>query len=123
MLFRDSAGRIGVLDGYCPHEGGTLARGTNAKGGITCILHGWKFDVEGRRVDSGAVHGAPVRTASYPAVVHQGIVPQLSGTRPSGGSRFLFALPVGVGSWYRSERCIKLPASGQAGRTVSLIER
>ena len=74
VLFRDSAGRIGVLDAYCPHEGGPLARGTNAEGGITCILHGWKFDVEGRRVDSGAVHGVPVRTASYPARVQDGIV-------------------------------------------------
>lgn len=58
-----------MLDGYCPHEGGTLARRINADGGLTCILHGWKFDVEGHRVGSGAVHGVPVRTASYPAVV------------------------------------------------------
>ena len=74
VIFRDSEGRIGVLDAYCPHEQGSLARGINAEGGLTCILHGWKFDGEGRRVDSGAVHGAPVRTAAYPAVVHEGVV-------------------------------------------------
>ena len=74
VLFRDSAGRIGVIDAYCPHESGSLALGLNADGGLQCMLHGWKFDVEGNRVDSGAVHSGAARTKAYPVAVHQGLV-------------------------------------------------
>lgn len=74
MLFVDSSGRIGVIDAYCPHESGSMAMGRNAENGLACMLHGWKFDVEGQRVDSGAVHAGPVRTRAYPAVRHKGAV-------------------------------------------------
>ena len=66
ILFRDSAGRLGALDSYCPHEGASLKWGINAEGGLACFIHGWKFDVDGHRVDSGAIHMRPVRTRAYP---------------------------------------------------------
>ncbi len=65
VAFRDSAGRLGVIDAHCPHEGASLKWGVNDAGGLMCILHGWKFDVEGNRMDSGAVHMRKVQIKAY----------------------------------------------------------
>jgi phenylpropionate dioxygenase-like ring-hydroxylating dioxygenase large terminal subunit len=66
VLFRDEAGRLGLLDAYCPHEGGSLAAGCVVDGGLQCMLHGWAFDVTGQRVDGGAKHQGAARTTAYP---------------------------------------------------------
>jgi phthalate 4,5-dioxygenase oxygenase subunit len=47
VAFRDSAGRVGVLDEVCPHRLASLALGRNEEGGLRCIYHGWKFGVDG----------------------------------------------------------------------------
>jgi nitrite reductase/ring-hydroxylating ferredoxin subunit len=47
VVFRDTQGRVGVLDEYCMHRGASLALGRNEEGGLRCIYHGWKFDVDG----------------------------------------------------------------------------
>ncbi|MDF1747863.1 MAG: Rieske 2Fe-2S domain-containing protein [Alphaproteobacteria bacterium] len=47
VAFRDSKGRLGVLDGHCPHRGALLALGRNEDCGLRCLYHGWKIDVEG----------------------------------------------------------------------------
>jgi phthalate 4,5-dioxygenase oxygenase subunit len=51
VVFRDSAGRLGVLGEYCPHRGASLVYGRNEEGGLRCLYHGWKFDVEGRALE------------------------------------------------------------------------
>lgn len=39
-------GKIYVIDGLCPHRGGTLGEGgVDAQGIVTCPWHGWRFDV------------------------------------------------------------------------------
>lgn len=48
VVFRDTEGRIGVMDEYCPHRGASLVLGRNEEGGLRCLYHGWKFDVNGR---------------------------------------------------------------------------
>ena len=48
IVFRDSAGRVGVLDEHCVHRGASLFYGRVADGGIQCVYHGWSFDVTGR---------------------------------------------------------------------------
>ena len=48
IAFRDSSGRVGVLDHQCPHRCASLFLGRNEHDGIRCVYHGWKFDVEGR---------------------------------------------------------------------------
>lgn len=48
IAFRDSSGRVGVLDHQCPHRCASLFLGRNEEGGIRCVYHGWKFDVDGR---------------------------------------------------------------------------
>ncbi|RYY60701.1 MAG: hypothetical protein EOO24_59605, partial [Comamonadaceae bacterium] len=47
VVFRDTEGRVGVLEENCPHRGASLFFGRNEEGGIRCVYHGWKFDVEG----------------------------------------------------------------------------
>ena len=47
IVFRDKAGRVGLLYPRCMHRGTTLFYGRVEKRGIRCCYHGWLFDVEG----------------------------------------------------------------------------
>ncbi|MBT5109809.1 MAG: Rieske 2Fe-2S domain-containing protein [Rhodospirillaceae bacterium] len=51
VAFRDSDGRIGVLEERCPHRRASLFYGLNEGCGLRCVYHGWKFDVDGACVD------------------------------------------------------------------------
>src|ERR1700688_1323531 len=72
VIFRDSDGRLGVLDEYCPHRRASLALGRNEECGLRCLYHGWKMDVEGNVLEmaseppeSGLVQ--KVKMKAYPA--------------------------------------------------------
>src|SRR5512132_4164358 len=47
VAFRDTRGRLGVVDERCPHRRVSLALGRNEECGLRCLYHGWKMDVEG----------------------------------------------------------------------------
>ena len=51
IAFRDSTGRVGIVEPRCPHRGANLFFGRNEACGLRCAYHGWKFDTEGRCVD------------------------------------------------------------------------
>jgi len=51
VAIRDTTGRIGLLDEFCAHRGTSLFLGRNEEGGLRCVYHGWKYDVEGKCVD------------------------------------------------------------------------
>jgi phenylpropionate dioxygenase-like ring-hydroxylating dioxygenase large terminal subunit len=51
IAFRDTDGRVGLVDENCPHRGSSLIFGRNEEGGIRCAYHGWKFDCTGACVD------------------------------------------------------------------------
>jgi phenylpropionate dioxygenase-like ring-hydroxylating dioxygenase large terminal subunit len=51
IAFRDSSGRIGVMDHRCPHRCASLFLGRNEENGIRCVYHGWKYDAAGNCVD------------------------------------------------------------------------
>src|SRR6478752_1410188 len=51
IAFRDSEGRIGILDHRCPHRCASMFFGRNEEGGLRCAYHGWKFDVDGNCLD------------------------------------------------------------------------
>jgi phthalate 4,5-dioxygenase len=51
VLFRDTAGRLGLLDEKCPHRTASLFYGRNEQHGLRCVYHGIKFDVDGNCVD------------------------------------------------------------------------
>jgi phenylpropionate dioxygenase-like ring-hydroxylating dioxygenase large terminal subunit len=52
VAFRDSNGKVGVLDELCPHRGASLALGRVEECGIRCLYHGWKFAVDGTVLDT-----------------------------------------------------------------------
>lgn len=78
--FRDSMGRVGVLDERCPHRMASLFWGRNEDGGLRCAYHGWKWDVEGRCLDipntpEGESYKDKVSSfAAYPAVEMGGLI-------------------------------------------------
>src|SRR5882724_3940784 len=47
VAFRDTKGKVGILDENCCHRGASLLLGRVESGGIRCIYHGWKFAVDG----------------------------------------------------------------------------
>ena len=51
IAFRDSSGKVGVLDEFCAHRGVSLWFGRNEEGGLRCPYHGWKYDVTGQCTD------------------------------------------------------------------------
>src|SRR5215470_9807927 len=51
VVFRDSKGRVGVLDEYCSHRRASLLFARNEECGLRCLYHGWKFDVDGNVVE------------------------------------------------------------------------
>lgn len=51
VAFRDTEGKVGILEAYCAHRGAHLFWGRNEECGLRCTYHGWKYDVEGNCVD------------------------------------------------------------------------
>ena len=54
VAFRDSDGRVGILEERCPHRHASLYWGRNEESGLRCVYHGWKFDVNGTCLDQPA---------------------------------------------------------------------
>src|SRR5205823_13328210 len=48
IAFRDSSGRVGIMDHKCPHRCASLFLGRNEENGIRCVYHGWKRSEERR---------------------------------------------------------------------------
>ncbi len=48
VAFRDSAGRVGLIDEFCAHRRASLFLGRNEEGGLRCVYHGWKYDTQGQ---------------------------------------------------------------------------
>jgi phthalate 4,5-dioxygenase oxygenase subunit len=79
VVFRDSDGRLGVLDEHCPHRRASLALGRNEECGLRCLFHGWKMDVDGNVLEmasepAGSGLAQKVRTKAYPAREAGGLV-------------------------------------------------
>ena len=51
LAFRDTQGRVGVIDEFCAHRGVSLWFGRNEENGLRCAYHGWKYDVTGQCVE------------------------------------------------------------------------
>ena len=86
IAFRDTAGRIGVMDQRCPHRGASLFLGRNEEHGIRCIYHGWKFDTAGNCVDMPSVPAeqdfkGKVKARAYRSTERNGLVWVYMGAR------------------------------------------
>lgn len=51
VAYRDTSGKVGLLDEMCPHRRASLVYGRNENCGLRCLYHGWKIDIEGQVVE------------------------------------------------------------------------
>ena len=40
VAFRDTSGKVGIVEAYCPHRGAPLYFGRNEQCGLRCVYHG-----------------------------------------------------------------------------------
>ena len=79
LAFRDSDGRLGLIDEFCAHRGVSLWFARNEEKGLRCPYHGWKYDVTGQCID---VPSEPeesgfcrkIKLKSYPLVERGGVL-------------------------------------------------
>ena len=73
IAFRDTNGKVGLIDERCPHRGASLYFGINQECGLMCIYHGWKYDTDGNCTDMpsdlpGSTFMDKVHITSYPVL-------------------------------------------------------
>lgn len=79
VAFRDSEGKVGLLDEHCPHRGSSLYLGRNEGDGLRCIYHGWKIGTDGCVLDTPVEPAETafkerVKAISYPTVEQGDVV-------------------------------------------------
>jgi phenylpropionate dioxygenase-like ring-hydroxylating dioxygenase large terminal subunit len=79
VVFRDTSGRLGLIDRACAHRCADLFFGRNEENGLRCSYHGWKYDVEGRCVDmptedASSTFKDHIRLTSYPVRERAGVL-------------------------------------------------
>jgi phenylpropionate dioxygenase-like ring-hydroxylating dioxygenase large terminal subunit len=79
LAFRDSEGRVGLVEEFCAHRRVSLWFGRNEENGLRCPYHGWKYDVDGNCTeipseppDSGMC--SRVRLTAYPCIEQGGLI-------------------------------------------------
>src|SRR5213082_3364396 len=79
VAFRDTQGRVGLIEPACAHRGAPLFFGRNEEGGLRCIYHGWKFDTAGRCLEmpnrpTDRDYREKLRATAYRCAERHGIV-------------------------------------------------
>ncbi len=79
ILFRDGAGRPGLVHPHCVHRGSSLYYGKVEERGIRCCYHGWLFDVQGHCLEQpcepeGGRGRERVRQPWYPVQERYGLI-------------------------------------------------
>src|SRR5712691_4941763 len=79
VAFRDTQGRLGLIDEFCAHRGVSLWFGRNEECGLRCPYHGWKYDVTGQCVEvpsEPAESGfcQKIKLKSYPLIERGGVI-------------------------------------------------
>jgi phenylpropionate dioxygenase-like ring-hydroxylating dioxygenase large terminal subunit len=79
VAFRDTNDRIAFVQEACPHRKASLYFGRNEECGIRCVYHGWKFDVEGRCLETptepaDSSFKERISITAYPGAVWGGMI-------------------------------------------------
>jgi phenylpropionate dioxygenase-like ring-hydroxylating dioxygenase large terminal subunit len=79
IAFRDTQGRLGLVDEFCAHRGVSLWFGRNEENGLRCPYHGWKYDVTGRCLEvpsepAESGYHERIRLKSYPLLDRGGVL-------------------------------------------------
>ena len=73
IAFRDTSGKLGLIDEFCAHRGVSLWFGRNEQNGIRCPYHGWKYDTTGQCVEvpsepAESGYCQKIKLTSYPVI-------------------------------------------------------
>jgi 5,5'-dehydrodivanillate O-demethylase len=87
VLFRDPAGKVGLIERYCAHRRASLEFGRVEECGIRCCYHGWKYDHAGQCIDTPLEPEESrlkdgVRLKGYAVVEASGLVFAYLGPKP-----------------------------------------
>ena len=78
VAFRDTKGRLGILDEKCCHRGASLYLARNEECGLRCLYHGWKYAYDGEILETPNIKGDRIkekhRHKSYPSEEAGGII-------------------------------------------------
>src|SRR5712692_191249 len=79
VAFRDTKGKLGLIDEFCAHRGVSLYFGRNEECGLRCPYHGWKYDVDGNCVEvpsepEDSNFRKKMKLKSYPCVERGGVI-------------------------------------------------
>lgn len=79
IAFRDTDGRLGLIDEFCAHRGPSLWFGRNEEGGLRCPYHGWKYDVNGQCTEVPSQPAASgfcerIKLKAYPLIERGGVL-------------------------------------------------
>lgn len=78
VAFRDTSGKVGVLDEHCCHRQASLVCGRVEAGGIRCLFHGWKFAVDGTVLETPNVNNPEfkkrIKAKAYPVREAGGLI-------------------------------------------------
>jgi phenylpropionate dioxygenase-like ring-hydroxylating dioxygenase large terminal subunit len=79
VAFRDSSGKLGLIDEFCAHRGVSLWFGRNEECGLRCPYHGWKFDVTGQCIEvpsepAESGYAKKIKLKSYPLIEKGGVL-------------------------------------------------
>jgi 5,5'-dehydrodivanillate O-demethylase len=88
VLFRSTAGEVGLIEPSCPHRKANLSYGVPEPEGIRCAYHGWLFDVNGNCVDqpsepAGSRFKDKVKIKAYPVQELGGVIFAYLGPSPA----------------------------------------
>ena len=79
VAFRDTSGKVGLVDEFCAHRRASLFLGRNEESGLRCIYHGWKYDVRGNCLETptepaGSSFKDKIHLKAYPTLEMGGLI-------------------------------------------------
>ncbi len=79
LAFRNTSGKVGLIQRNCPHRWADLFFGRNEEEGLRCTYHGWKFDTAGNCVDmptetEESSYKHKIKITSYPVIEKGGVL-------------------------------------------------
>ena len=88
VLFRSSAGKLGLIEPSCAHRKANLSYGIPEPEGIRCPYHGWLYDESGQCIDQpsepeGSRFKEKVKLKAYPVEELGGLIFTYMGPEPA----------------------------------------
>jgi 5,5'-dehydrodivanillate O-demethylase oxygenase subunit len=119
VLFKDKAGKVGLIQDHCAHRGASMLYGRVEERGIACAYHGWLYDTEGNCLETPAEPAdsqfhRTVKMRAYPVQKYCGMYWTYMGPLPApvipnydvwvrqDGTRKLSRRPILDCNWFQS---------------------